>query len=345
MRRLKRSASAIVNCSKHHGEAGHPARTRERGVTGGTGASSHGRALPMLAVLWLVATGCPLATPDTSPDMSEPSVASTADDAPVAEYIGSDMCAVCHRELAESQGKTVHGWALADASRPPAARGCEACHGAGSTHAQAGGGKGVGDLQTFADSESAAARSAVCLTCHAGAPDLHAFRGSTHATSGLSCTSCHSMHEAADAGSQLRAVPPELCYGCHLQTRAEFALTEHHRVDQGVLGCLDCHAAHGSRNRFALRATNNRECLRCHAEVEGPYVFEHAAVLLEGCTSCHAPHGSANRHLLKYQQVAQLCYQCHTVTPAFHEQPSFRDCTSCHVEIHGSNINPFFLQQ
>jgi hypothetical protein len=52
-----------------------------------------------------------------------------------------------------------------------------------------------------------------------------------------------------------------------------------------------------------------------------------------------------NRHLLIRQQVAQLCYECHTVTPSSHVQPSYRDCTRCHVDIHGSNIDPRFLEQ
>ena len=86
-----------------------------------------------------------------------------------------------------------------------------------------------------------------------------------------------------------------------------------------------------------------------------PYLFASAGgvmseragligLTLEGCGSCHEPHGSANRHLLLYQQVAQLCYQCHAVTPASHVQPSYRDCTRCHTAIHGSNSQAFFLE-
>ena len=71
----------------------------------------------------------------------------------------------------------------------------------------------------------------------------------------------------------------------------------------------------------------------------------YAAVLAEGCVRCHVPHGGTDRHLLRSQQVAQLCYECHTVTPADHIQPSFRQCTNCHVGIHGSNVDPLFLQQ
>jgi len=47
---------------------------------------------------------------------------------------------------------------------------------------------------------------------------------------------------------------------------------------------------------------------------------------------------------LLYQQVAQLCYQCHAATPSSHVQPSYRDCTRCHTAIHGSNSQAFFLE-
>jgi DmsE family decaheme c-type cytochrome len=160
----------------------------------------------------------------------------------------------------------------------------------------------------------------------------------------VACTDCHRIH--AGRGDHLLAEePPRLCYGCHLEVRAKFALPEHHKVNEGVVSCLDCHSAHGSRHPRMLRGTNNRECLRCHADVEGPFVFEHEGLVTEGCVRCHDPHGSVNRHLLVRQQVAQLCYECHTLTPPTHLQPSFRDCTRCHVAIHGSNVDPRFLEQ
>jgi DmsE family decaheme c-type cytochrome len=147
-------------------------------------------------------------------------------------------------------------------------------------------------------------------------------------------------------GEALLAKPlPGLCHDCHLEVRAKFALPEHHKVNEGVLSCLDCHDAHGSRTPRLMRGANDRACFRCHADVEGPFVFEHAGNVTEGCVRCHDPHGSVNRHLLVRQQVAQLCYECHSVTPSDHLQPSYRDCTRCHVEIHGSNLDPRFLER
>jgi DmsE family decaheme c-type cytochrome len=287
-----------------------------------------------LAVVLAVALDAPAHAGDKDATGSKP-------DAPA--YAGEELCVACHAEQAESYGKSPHA-TLADASRPEALRGCEACHGPGAAHAEAGGGKGVGGLRAFARTEPASERSAACLKCHAGAESLHDWKAGEHALAAVPCTGCHRAH----GGTRERLLAkktPELCYGCHLDVRAKFALTEHHKVDEGVLDCLDCHRPHGTRTRPALRAANDRTCFRCHGEIEGPFVFEHFGLVTEGCARCHEPHGSINRHLLVRRQVAQLCYECHTVTPSNHLQPSYRDCTRCHVDIHGSNVDPRFLEQ
>jgi DmsE family decaheme c-type cytochrome len=266
------------------------------------------------------------------------------DEKPPAAFAGEDVCTACHQDRAESYATTPHAQPLADPARPEALRGCAACHGPGQAHADAGGGKGVGGLETFAASRPAAARSAACLGCHAGGEDLHDFKRGEHARAGVACTDCHRGHGGAGDHALARALP-QLCYGCHLDIRARFALPEHHKVDEGVVSCLDCHSPHRSLIARPLRGADNRTCIRCHAEVEGPFVFEHEAVVTEGCERCHDPHGSTSRHLLSRQQVAQLCLECHAVTPATHLQPSFRDCTRCHAAIHGSNVDPRFLEQ
>lgn len=295
----------------------------------------------------------PPAAVDAAAGADDGASPSAADSAPAltaaptnetAGYVGEDMCVVCHEEAARSYAATIHAGALAQATRAAAERGCEACHGPGAAHVEAGGGKGVGELEPFTQAHSAARRSAPCLRCHAGEQKLMRVGASRHAVSGVACADCHGVH-ASRAEPLLRAASPALCYGCHAPVRAEFAMPERHRVDEGIIGCADCHDAHGTPNLAALRATNNRECLRCHVEIEGPYVFEHAVVFDEGCARCHVPHGGPNRHLLVRQQVAQICYDCHTVTPADHLQPNFRDCTRCHVAIHGSNVSPLLLER
>jgi DmsE family decaheme c-type cytochrome len=303
--------------------------------TGGRGPGKTALRFTALALSMLAAVVA--AADEQKPTEAEPKVGSPA-------YADEEMCVACHGDQAESYGKTPHAAALAAESRPEAQRGCQACHGPGAAHADAGGGKGVGGLRAFARTEPAGERSAACLKCHASWESLHDFKAGEHALAAVACTGCHRMH-GGTAERLLARKTPELCYGCHLDVRAKFSLPEHHKVNEGVLDCIDCHRPHGTRNRVALRAPNDRACFRCHGELEGPFVFEHFGLVTEGCARCHDPHGSVNRHLLVRQQVAQLCYECHTVTPPTHLQPSFRDCTRCHVDIHGSNVDPRFLEQ
>lgn len=259
-----------------------------------------------------------------------------------AKYVGSDACIACHDEQAASFAKTIHALALEDAARPESDRGCEACHGPGGAHAEAGGGKAQGGLRAFVRDEPASGRSAACLRCHRG-DALHDFRRGEHALSDVACTDCHDPHKG-HGEKMLSATAPELCFGCHPDVRAAFALPERHGPNMAPPDCLGCHDQHGRPNFASQREANDRRCITCHGEVAGPYVYEHAPNVIDGCTSCHEPHGSLDRHLLNRQPVALVCYQCHTVTPTSHTQPSFRDCTRCHTAIHGSNTDPHLLQ-
>ena len=49
--------------------------------------------------------------------------------------------------------------------------------------------------------------------------------------------------------SQLNKPQPELCFGCHGNIQAQFALPTHHRVPEGAMKCTDCHNPHGTSNR------------------------------------------------------------------------------------------------
>jgi DmsE family decaheme c-type cytochrome len=260
-----------------------------------------------------------------------------ADETP--SYIGSEMCLGCHDDKGSSLAGGPHGALLDDEERPETQQGCEACHGPGSAHFEEG---GEGPIVTFGKDRAVGARSAPCKACH-GAVVSSVTRGE-HLRAGVGCPDCHRIHGAQDE-HLLASAAPRLCYGCHPGVRTRFALPEHHRVDEGVLACVDCHGVHGTPHPFELLDAHDRTCGRCHADATGPFVFEHTARLVEGCTGCHEPHGSVNRHLLKRHSVAQLCYGCHTVTPSDHVQPSFRDCTRCHVAIHGSNTDPRFLER
>jgi DmsE family decaheme c-type cytochrome len=271
------------------------------------------------------------------PDAAKPDAAKP-DDAESA-YAGDETCAACHDEIAASVAHTPH----ADNPNPAwKGRACEGCHGPGQAHVDGGGDTSL--IRSNKPPTPATERSAVCLKCHAGDPRLREVRGGEHMKSGVACAECHDPHGKGTGPHLLRKPPPDLCMSCHMDVRAAFAMPWRHGPREAKIVCMDCHEPHGTRNVGMLKGPNDRTCFTCHADKEGPWVYEHPAVVTEGCQSCHVPHGSANRHLLQYQQVAQLCYQCHTVTPRSHVQPTFRDCTRCHAWIHGSNTDPRFLE-
>jgi predicted CXXCH cytochrome family protein len=233
----------------------------------------------------------------------------------------------------------------------------------------------------FAFRSTAAENSARCLTCHVSSGSQQRFDHSPHASAGLACQSCHSTHlteavrpTTASAPptplaqffqvpqpateqrwlreSLLKKSQPDLCYTCHASARAQFAQPFHHRVPEGSMKCTDCHNAHGTENRVSLTAPNWDTCTKCHTDKHQPFLFEHAPVKVEGCAICHSPHGSTSRFMLARRESRFLCLQCHGDTHSDqvgvpHSRLGFQtrgDCTRCHVAIHGSNLNQFFLQ-
>ncbi|MGO8813393.1 MAG: cytochrome c3 family protein [Terriglobia bacterium] len=265
--------------------------------------------------------------------------------------------------------------------------GCETCHGPGKAHADAEG-DAAGDHAKevaaakliFSFHATPKENSERCLTCHITSHQQETFAQSQHAAAGISCNECHAAHlvhqaKAASAGGVanaqavffqvpelpettrwlhsglLKEAEPNLCFTCHGNVQAEFALPVHHRVPEGLMKCSDCHNPHGSINRASLNATNWETCVKCHVEKRGPYVYEHPAVRVEGCVVCHNPHGNTNRFMLVRREGRMLCLQCHT---GFHGQdgvPHSRlgfqtsgECTRCHVAIHGSSFDPDLLR-
>jgi DmsE family decaheme c-type cytochrome len=151
-----------------------------------------------------------------------------------------------------------------------------------------------------------------------------------------------------------RSFEPELCYTCHKEQRAQFNLPTHHPVTEDRMKCTSCHNPHGGERGNLRGETINQTCYKCHAEMEGPYVFEHPPVS-EDCTICHRPHGSAQNYLLR-QSEPFLCLKCHagphsrsgTFTNGDDAATTSRvpiyywQCTSCHNRPHGFDRHAAF---
>ena len=262
-----------------------------------------------------------------------------------AEFVGSDTCATCHAEVAKSFATNPHTkMALMHGNANGVT--CENCHGAGSEHVAGG-----GDVTKIFDPAKASTKDVdtKCLSCHAGAHPN--FDRSPHAKANVGCTSCHSIHGSKEE-ALLKAPQPTLCFQCHADQKAQFGMPFHHPVNEGTVKCTDCHDVHGTFQPNNLRATvdQNMICTKCHTDVRGPFVYEHAPVKAEGCLACHSPHGSQNARMLNMPNVNVLCNQCHSAVAAgtIHGQGQGSSdsvpCTSCHTYIHGSNMNSAFLR-
>ena len=260
-----------------------------------------------------------------------------------AHFIGAKACLTCHASQTAAFEKTLMGRI---GKTQKGKFDCENCHGPGSAHVTAGGGRGVGGIISFRpqdQSRTAEENNAICLACHEKG-DRTYWNGSTHETRGLMCTNCHTIMKEVSRKKQLKtAFEPDTCFQCHKDRRAQMARSSHMPLREGKITCSNCHNPHGSFTEALLRENSiNDTCYKCHAEKRGPFLFEHAPVR-ENCDNCHDPHGSVNEALLKISRP-RLCAECHgfdheggiATGPA--TRFSFgRACNNCHTKIHGSN--------
>lgn len=265
------------------------------------------------------------------------------------DYVGAETCATCHEAETKKFAVNPHHKLALEHGKNGVT--CEGCHGPGREHVEGGGDKTKIFSFNAVGSQQASRR---CLGCHAGTHPN--YLRSPHAKADVGCTSCHSVHapeNSEDASAHLlKAAQPLLCFQCHTDTKPQFSMPFHHKVNEGVVNCTDCHDVHGTflENNLRSTADQNAICTKCHLEKRGPFVYEHAPVKAEGCLACHTPHGSQNARLLTMPSINTLCNQCHspvsaaTVHGMNAGSSELLPCISCHTYIHGSNLNQAFIK-
>jgi DmsE family decaheme c-type cytochrome len=305
------------------------------------------------AVGFLLLTAALLCLPYPSEAQQPPPKPAAAAPAAVAlpqGYAGADACKQCHEDQFKLFEQTKMGRLFLKHPRNAEERlACETCHGPGKAHVDAGGGKGVGNMITFAKNDKTPVdkRNASCLSCHTKGARLF-WQGSAHETRDVACTSCHKVMTDVSPRAQL-AKPNEIdtCGQCHLQRRAQTMRSSHMPLREGKMTCTSCHNPHGTVTPALLKENSvNDTCFTCHAEKRGPFLNPHAPVV-ESCSNCHDPHGSNHERMLKVAKP-RLCQECHDTsrhpTNAYGRESGAniryvmgRACASCHVTIHGSN--------
>ncbi|MCX7895552.1 MAG: GSU2203 family decaheme c-type cytochrome [Thermoanaerobaculum sp.] len=255
-------------------------------------------------------------------------------------------CVSCHESAVDSFAHNVHA-RVAAFETPGGVTGCASCHGNVLEHQESG---DPALVHRFGKDREADSR--VCLQCHGRGSKVD-FAGSLHAEE-ASCSSCHKVHGRSKA--------TDTCASCHADVKSQLLAPSHHPIREGGMTCASCHDVHSSRPAMlAVEGRVNDLCVTCHAEKEGPFIFQHDPVE-EDCMICHQPHGSTADNLLVANEPF-LCMQCHEFhfhvgQKARSEAPTYTvggkvyrnvlgvhgyrqafstKCTQCHTQIHGSD--------
>lgn len=172
-----------------------------------------------------------------------------------AEFVGSEECTICHESIAGTFTKTVHARLVVNGEHGKDL-GCEACHGPGSLHSEAGGGAHL--------IHNPGRTSAACLRCHLDVEGQFALPHSHPVADGqLACIDCHDPHgdEERDLLAQGIASPENgACASCHPAQAGPFVF-EHEAMRDG---CTACHHTHGGIHQKMLLTPNATLCLQCH---------------------------------------------------------------------------------
>src|SRR3989338_3263730 len=115
----------------------------------------HIRRLAIVSLsLWVTLGFLNAAWAETAEPTAAPSTEPT-----IADYVGTESCAACHQKEFKEFQQSTHA-RIAIPGEDVKAQGCEMCHGPGSLHVDAGGGKGVGGIINPRKDPS------TCFECH-----------------------------------------------------------------------------------------------------------------------------------------------------------------------------------
>jgi predicted CXXCH cytochrome family protein len=221
---------------------------------------------------------------------------------PGATFVGNKACAECHNIITRSFPASAHARIHPAEQRTPGQTGCESCHGPGSLHIAAGGGRGQSIVNPGKNPSA-------CLECHRDVEaEFHLPQHHPVLEQKLNCAQCHDPHGGdimKPAGGLAMARVNETCGQCHREQTRPFAF-EHGAMREG---CTTCHNPHGSINSKLLVQRDLNLCLRCHAQTQG------SSVAPNGIYIGNVPHTDFIR--------MGTCWS-----------------SGCHTAIHGSNVDP-----
>ena len=178
-----------------------------------------------------------------------------------ASFVGNKSCYECHTNITRAFPASPHARMFFEGANHAEPTGCESCHGPGSKHIEAGGGRGIFIVNPGRDPKG-------CFNCHI---ETNAQFNQPHRhpvlEGKMSCVGCHDPH-GMDIMKPARGLAMarlnETCAECHREQTRPFVF-EHEAMREG---CTVCHNPHGSINRKMLTESDSNLCLKCHAQVQ-----------------------------------------------------------------------------
>jgi predicted CXXCH cytochrome family protein len=218
-----------------------------------------------------------------------------------AHFVGNKTCAECHTNIARVFPASPHARFHSESLKMAGQTGCESCHGPGSRHVEAGGGR------RFIVNPGKDATT--CFNCH---QQTHAeFNLPQHhplIEGKMNCVQCHDPHGSdihKSAGGLAMARLNQACASCHRE-QTKPVVFEHEAMREG---CTTCHNPHGSMNAKMLVQRDANLCLKCHAQTQGTGVAAGNIFIGKENHTTHLRQGG--------------CWSA-----------------GCHTAVHGSNISP-----
>jgi len=218
----------------------------------------------------------------------EPQAAIPAD----AEYAGSKLCGMCHKDQTAAFSETPHakheapaettepwkhgtGWDKAAGKAAEVGIRCEACHGRGSAHVKASQDERTLRIINPLSLDEPDKITSICAQCHS-------YYTPKEGDAPVAFTPGENLFEKIDL------LPVEA--GKSMQQVNEFVTGKHYTVKH--MTCIQCHTSHTEGiTDTNLRMTAPDLCVQCHHEQADLTHTKGTAKEGDTCLTCHMPDG------------------------------------------------------